>query len=111
MMMPRYRESALTGRARVRPGWFGRQILQVEVGTLTYSSCPPMPGRDPKVWLELMRAEGTVSHHWRDAEWFDMQTLETFTIGQRARQAPPRPLPAPAPPPNAAPQKKRAAKR
>ena len=68
---PCYVEAHLTGRARVRPGWRLRPILQVEVSTLEYSASPPMPGRNPAEWDRAMRAQGTTTLSWRDATWED----------------------------------------
>jgi hypothetical protein len=96
-MIHRHIETSLTGRARVRSGWFGRQVLQVQWRILRYSACQPMPGSDPKEWWEHMRAKGDVSYEWRDATQADMQELDGFVIG-RHRQEPPRQSPS-APPP------------
>lgn len=75
MRMPRFHEARLTGHARARPGWFGRQVLQVEVATLSYSACPPMPGSDRKEWEAKMKEAGETTYSWRDASWADIAFL------------------------------------
>lgn len=97
-MRPQHWEWRLTGRARVRPGWFGRQILQVEVRELAYSACPPRPGSDPVAWRELMRRQGTESSSWRDATFVDVQ-MHGLILKNWGHE-PPRALP-PSPPPMA----------
>lgn len=74
--IPKKCAAELTGRARVRPGWRGRLVLQVEVKTTIYSACPPRPGRDANQWREQMKREGEQSLHWRDAAWQDMHALD-----------------------------------
>jgi hypothetical protein len=83
MRMHKFHETTLTGRARARPGWFGKQVLQVEVRTLSFSACPPMPGSDPQAWRERMRRQGTVSYAWRDATWEDLTEPERLTLVPR----------------------------
>jgi hypothetical protein len=78
MRMPCNRETTLTGRARARPGLFGKQVFQVEVRVLSYSACPPPPGRDPQQWTAKMRSEGSVEYYWRDARWDDVAAKELF---------------------------------
>ena len=73
MMRFPIREVELTGRARVRAGWFGRMVLQVEERVHQFSACPPMPGSDPKAWRDEMRRKGIVYCEWRDATWEDVQ--------------------------------------
>lgn len=73
-------EWGLTGRARVRPGWRGRLVFQVEVRTTTFSACPPPLGRDHKSWRDLQRSQGTQRLHWRDATWDDMHALDKFAL-------------------------------
>jgi hypothetical protein len=77
-MMPRNCETEFTGRARARPGLFGKQVLQVELRMLTYSACPPPPGHDPGQWNAKMRREGSVEYYWRDARWDDVAGKELF---------------------------------
>jgi hypothetical protein len=63
-------ERELTGRARVRPGWFGRQILQVEVRHTSYRG------------FDFERANPLSSwSRWRDATWEDMQVCHNHLIG------------------------------
>lgn len=93
MKMPKIHEWELTGRARVRPGWRARLVLQVEVRTVAYSACPPMPGRDPRTWREQMRREGEQLLHWRDASWEDMQALHHLDLVPAGRIEPSRPWP------------------
>lgn len=70
-------EAELTGRVRARPGWFGRQIMQVEVRTFWYSASPPPPGRDAAAWREQMiKTTGGQRLGWRDATWEDTQVLQ-----------------------------------
>lgn len=63
-----YSRTAMTGRARVRPGWFGRQVLQVELR------------RD---YFQLPHHEKVLStrFEWSDATWEHMQARPSFTIG------------------------------
>lgn len=76
MQLPRLYEHSLTGRMRARPGWLGRQVLQVEVATLAYSACPPRPGTTPTEWDKTMReTTGRTTHSWRDATWDDTVAL------------------------------------
>jgi hypothetical protein len=75
MRYPRKIDVTLSGRVRVRPGLFGRIVPQVELHTLEYSACPPMPGSDPKAWERQMKAEGVACYAWRDATWDDMQMI------------------------------------
>lgn len=89
-------ETRLTGRIRARWGWFGKQVLQVEVATLAYSACPPRPGRDPVQWREQMKAEGETTCRWRDATWMDVAELQDLRVLGSHPHVPPRPMPAPA---------------
>ena len=98
--MPKKRDTELTGRARVRPGWRGRLVLQVEVKTTIYSACPAMPGRDVNQWREQMRAEGECHRHWRDAAWDDMHALGRLDLVPAGAINPPgcyQPIPRPGP--------------
>lgn len=92
-MRPMLYDVELTGRARVRPGWFGRLILQVEVRTLTYSACPPMPGVSSAEWRGRMRADGEATTAWRDATWEEVSTGLTL---RNWGHEPPRPFHPPA---------------
>jgi hypothetical protein len=78
--IPKKRDTELTGRVRVRPGWRSRLVLQVEVKTTIYSACPAMPGRDVNQWRAQMRAEGECFLGWRDAAWDDMHALSRFDL-------------------------------
>jgi|GEM_PF-5978970 hypothetical protein len=91
--IPKRSDLELTGRARVRPGWRGRLVLQVEVLTTIYSACPPMPGRDPREWRNLMRSEGEQRLHWRDAAWDDMHALDRLDLVPAGEMHPSRPWP------------------
>ena len=76
MMPPNSIERELTGRARVRPGWFGRQILQVEVDHTSYRP------------FDLERKSPLSSwKRWRDATWEDMQVCHTYKIGPEKEQS------------------------
>lgn len=87
MMTPQKIEVRLSGHVRVRPGLFGRIVPQVELRTLAYSACPPMPGRDPMEWDRQMRADGVTSYTWRDATWDDMQLIGVMVPAHWARDA------------------------
>jgi hypothetical protein len=91
--MPKKADVELTGRARVRAGWRGRLVLQVEVRTTIYSACPPMPGIDPREWRELMRSEGAQRLNWRDAGWDDMYSLHALELVPAGAIEPPQPWP------------------
>lgn len=93
MQMPKLSDWELTGRSRVRPGWRGRLVLQVEVRTTIYSACPPMPGRNPREWREQMRREGEQRLHWRDAGWDDMHALSRLDLVPAGSIEPPQPWP------------------
>lgn len=67
-------ERTLTGRMRVRRGWFGRMVLQVQI---VFRGRLNVPGE----WVTC----------WRDATWEDLQELPWFVIG-------PKGLPLEAPP-------------
>lgn len=70
MTSPPRIERELTGRARVRPGWFGRQILQIEVRHTSYRA------------FDFERATPLSSWNgWRDATWEDMQVCHNYLIG------------------------------
>lgn len=86
-------ESTLTGRVRARPSWFGKQILQVEVVTTSFSSCPPPPGRDAQAWKAKMRAQGDQAFSWRDATWADWQTIGRADLVPPGSIEPSRPWP------------------
>lgn len=76
-MIPTRIESTLTGRTRARPGWFGKQIMQVEVSRQHYSLCPPPPGRkDDAAWREFAK-RGEPVRAWIDATWEDVQALQS----------------------------------
>lgn len=66
--------TTLTGRARARPGFWGRQVLQVEVELERYTVLPPPPHRDPSTW-DVRRPQGSPWLEWRDAMWSDVQQL------------------------------------
>jgi hypothetical protein len=91
--IPKRHDVELTGRARVRPGWRGRLILQVEVNTATYSACPPIPGSNPHEWRERMRRDGYQTLHWRDAVWNDMHALHRLDLVPPGSIEPARPWP------------------
>lgn len=92
--IPLRHEEELTGRARARPGWFGRLVLQVEVLITSYSACPPRPGADRNAWRELMRSQGTQRTHWRDATWDDLQARRRdFKLLRPGLIEPPEPWP------------------
>ena len=82
------REFKLTGRARVRSGWFGRRVLQVEVLTQAFSPwrpCPPPPNLDDAArekWKERERnaPPDNTWTSWRDATWLDLQERGRFVI-------------------------------
>jgi hypothetical protein len=82
--IPRY-EHTLTGRVRIRPGWFGRMVPQVQVLVQTFSlPCPPPPHYDAqrqKEWNERERTTPKSSWtEWRDATWLDLQERGRFVL-------------------------------
>lgn len=82
-------ECALTGRANVRVGWFGRLIPQVEVRRLEYSACPPLPGVSPRDWEARIKSQGARTTYWRDATWEDFRSPLELSVVARG-QIPPR---------------------
>lgn len=67
---------SLTGRVRVRPGAFGKQVLQVEVLTewLAYRA-PPRPDHtadQAAAWRSRPDEVQGSRTAWRDAQWDDM---------------------------------------
>lgn len=75
-------ETSLTGNVRARPGWFGRQILQVEVCYTPYDRCPPPPGcKDVQEWRQQMA--GIPWWGWRDAKWWDLTNPDLILNTQR----------------------------
>jgi hypothetical protein len=68
-MPPLRQRFALTGLARPRPGFRGRQILQVQMRCDYYR----MPNCDQVL---------SSSFIWVDATWEHMQALPGFRIGQ-----------------------------
>lgn len=91
--IPRRADVELTGRARVRPAWRGRLVLQVEERTTIYSACPPRPGSDPLEWRDLMRRQGDQQLHWRDAAWDDMHALHALDLVPPGAIEPSKPWP------------------
>jgi len=83
--MLRY-EHTLTGRARLRPAWFGRIVPQVQVLVKAFPvhECPPPPNYDEarrKEWIERQRTTPTSSWTvWRDATWLDLQERGRLVI-------------------------------
>lgn len=65
--IPRY-EEVLTGETRARPGWFGKQILQVEIRSYRLTSWPRAANQHND------RA-GESTTYWRDATWLDVHAL------------------------------------
>lgn len=93
MVAPTLRSrTSLTGEIRSRPGWFGKQILQVELKREFYR-------------LPLADQVLSTAYEWTDATWEDTQVLMDFKLGkpapapkeQRQGHIPPYPVPAPAP--------------
>ena len=69
MPLPRLRVS-FTGRARARPGFMGRQVLQVELLVTTHNPA------------DLDRQHPlSVRTEWRDATWEDLQAAPGFVLG------------------------------
>lgn len=64
-----------TGRARVRVGWRGLLILQMERSRVMISACPPPPGHDALEWLEKQIDKGRVECWWADARLEDIQDM------------------------------------
>lgn len=60
-----------TGRARPRPGWRGRQVLQVEVRWTSFDAFD----------FDCLHPLHT-GLKWRDATWEDLQALPGFVIGR-----------------------------
>ncbi len=85
MIVPARRLS-LTGQARMRSGWFGRMVMQVQerVEFLAYRHAPP-PWLDTaakiKEWNDLPREVTATHYQWRDATWLDVQAGVTLTLG------------------------------
>lgn len=79
-----YTRESLTGRARCRPGWKGKQILEVEVAVSRFSATPKPPG-DPRTdseWESAMFKGRSTA--WRQATYSDLQgvRLSISPIGQ-----------------------------
>lgn len=91
--IPMRHDAELTGQARVRAGWRGKLVLQVQVRTIAYSALPAPPGRNVKEWREHMRSEGYATLSWRDATWADMQALTRLDLVPAGRIEPPQPWP------------------
>jgi hypothetical protein len=73
MMPPPRITETLTGNARVRPAFRGRQVLQVEIRRESYRAFDFAGAQRISSWLI-----------WRDADWQDMAALPGFTIGRPA---------------------------
>ncbi len=71
-----------TGNCRVRVGWFGRLILQVEIKSprKLYPAAPPPPGTPYDPW-----AKGSYTF-WRDARPEDVTQVGGFIAN--AKEAP-----------------------
>lgn len=73
-MIPLYpARLSLTGHLRTRAGWFGRQVLQVELATQHYQLVPPRPD-NPSEPASAVNV-GAPKFAWRDATWSDVQEL------------------------------------
>lgn len=87
--VPTRQEATLTGRARMRPAFFGRMQLQVQERVDFYGICPPPPGRTNDAdWREFCHRGTQI--RWRDATWLDMQEVPTFTLGVDSDPSPQR---------------------
>lgn len=69
----------LTGRVRARPGWFGRQVLQVQERSQYRQHIPPPPGRAPDPAWEAGLFTGQPWFTWRDATWHDVHAVGELT--------------------------------
>ena len=93
--LPRQKRS-LTGRVRPRPGWRGKQVLQVEELTEwveAYRAPPPPWSTQAQAAAWLARPDKVLSTRtiWRDAEWDDLVGMSLVIV------PPSNPIPQPEP--------------